>query len=237
MILQVDNISKRFWHRSVVKDVSLEVRGGEIVGLLGPNGAGKTTTFCMIVGLLRPDQGKVILNGDEITHLPIHIRARLGLGYLSQEPSIFNNLTVEENIMAILETLRLSKEERRERLSSLLEEFGIRHLAHNKAYTLSCGERRRCEIARCLVRSPSFILLDEPFLGIDPITVEEIQRMVKRLKKRGIGILMTDHRVRETLDITDRSYIIVDGRIMADGGPAELISDPNVRRVYLGERF
>jgi lipopolysaccharide export system ATP-binding protein len=217
--------------------VSLEVREGEIVGLLGPNGAGKTTIFYMIMGILRPDKGSIMIDEDEITRLPIHLRARRGLGYLSQEPSIFNNLTVRENILAILETLSLSKKERLERLNSLLNELGISHLANQKAYTLSGGERRRCEIARCLVRNPSFILLDEPFLGVDPITVEEIQSMVKRLKEKGIGILVTDHRVREILDITDRSYIIVEGEILSSGSPKNLVFDPKVRRLYLGESY
>jgi lipopolysaccharide export system ATP-binding protein len=237
MVLRVDHISKRFRHTPVVKDVSLEVREGEIVGLLGPNGAGKTTIFYMIIGAIRPDKGRIMINGDEITHLPIHIRARRGIGYLSQEPSIFNGLTVEENILAILQTLNLSKEEMRSRTSSLLNELGISHLSSQKAYTLSGGERRRCEIARCLVRTPSFILLDEPFLGVDPITVEEIQRMVIRLKEKEIGILITDHRVREILDVTDRSYILVGGEILSSGSPSDLVSDPNVRSLYLGEGF
>jgi lipopolysaccharide export system ATP-binding protein len=221
----------------VVQDVNLQVAQGEVVGLLGPNGAGKTTTFYMIVGLTRPDAGSVMLGSHDITDLPMYLRAQNGIGYLPQEASVFRKLTVEANIMAILETLPLSDKERRDRLESLLEEFGISHVRKSIADTLSGGERRRVEIARALVISPKFILLDEPFSGIDPITVIEIQKIIAQLKSRRIGVLITDHNVRETLQVTDRAYIINLGSIFRSGTPRELGNDPDVKRVYLGERF
>jgi lipopolysaccharide export system ATP-binding protein len=221
----------------VVKGVDITVKRGEIVGLLGPNGAGKTTTFYMIVGIVAPNSGTIVFDNHEITNLPIHERARFGIGYLSQEASIFRKLTVEENINAILETLPLSRPERKRRLISLLEELNISHLAKNKAYTLSGGERRRLEITRALVTNPSFILLDEPFSGIDPIVVNEAQEIIKELKAKGLGILLTDHNVRETLSITDRAYLIADGSIIISGTAHELINHPQARQVYLGEKF
>jgi lipopolysaccharide export system ATP-binding protein len=221
----------------VVQDVNLQVAQGEVVGLLGPNGAGKTTTFYMIVGLTRPDAGSVMLGDHDITDLPMYLRAQNGIGYLPQEASVFRKLTVEANIMAILETLPLSARERRDRLEKLLEEFGIGHVRKSLADTLSGGERRRVEIARALVISPKFILLDEPFSGIDPITVIEIQKIIAQLKSRRIGILITDHNVRETLQVTDRAYIINLGSIFRSGTPRVLGNDPDVKRVYLGERF
>jgi len=221
----------------VVQEVSLDVGQGEVVGLLGPNGAGKTTTFYMIVGLTRPDSGSVLLGGHDITDLPMYMRAKNGIGYLPQEASVFRKLTVEANIMAILETLPLSSGERRNRLETLLEEFGIAGVRKSLADTLSGGERRRLEIARSLVISPKFILLDEPFSGIDPITVLEIQKIINHLKSREIGVLITDHNVRETLRVTDRAYIINNGTIFRSGTPEELGSDTEVKRVYLGEHF
>ena len=220
-----------------MSDVNLSVAQGEVVGLLGPNGAGKTTTFYMIVGLTQPDSGSVRLADNDITDLPMYLRARNGISYLPQEPSVFRKLTVEANIMAILETLPLSRRERRERLESLLEEFGIGHVRKSLADTLSGGERRRVEIARSLVISPKFILLDEPFSGIDPITVLEIQKIIQHLKSKRIGILITDHNVRETLRVTDRAYIINQGAIFRSGTPDELSDDAEVKRVYLGEHF
>jgi lipopolysaccharide export system ATP-binding protein len=221
----------------VVKGVDILVKRGEIVGLLGPNGAGKTTTFYMVVGVISPNRGKIIFDNRDITSLPIHERARFGIAYLSQEPSIFRKLSVEENIMAILETLPIGKFQRRQRLKNLLEELNIAHLAKNKAYTLSGGERRRLEITRALVTNPSFILLDEPFSGIDPIVVNEAQEIIKDLKERGLGILLTDHNVRETLSITDRAYLIAEGRILISGTAADLIDNPQARQIYLGEKF
>lgn len=215
----------------------MEVNSSEIVGLLGPNGAGKTTTFYMLVGLIAPDKGKVYYHDIEITNLPMHKRAILGIGYLSQEPAVFRNLTVEENIMAILENLNLSPKERESRLEMLLEELRISHLAKNKAYTLSGGERRRLEITRALAIRPSFLLLDEPFSGIDPIAVAECQDIITELKSKGIGILLTDHNVRETLSITDRAYLISEGKILLSGKAENLIQDEQARKVYLGERF
>jgi lipopolysaccharide export system ATP-binding protein len=235
--LQTVGISKSYKGRTVVRDVNVEVAQGEVVGLLGPNGAGKTTTFYMIVGLTRPDVGSVMLGSHNITSLPMYLRAQNGIGYLPQEPSVFRKLTVEANIMAILETLPVSARERRDRLEKLLEEFGIAHVRRSLADTLSGGERRRVEIARSLVISPKFILLDEPFSGIDPITVIEIQRIIAYLKSRRIGILITDHNVRETLQVTDRAYIINNGSIFRAGTPRVLGNDPEVKRVYLGERF
>ncbi len=236
-VLRARSLVKSFRRRKVVDDVSLEVHEGEVVGLLGPNGAGKTTTFHMVVGLTRPDEGSVFLNDEEITVLPMYLRARSGINYLPQEPSIFRKLTVEENVLAILETLPLKPGEKQERLGTLLGELGLTSKAKAKAYTLSGGERRRAEITRALVTSPSFMLLDEPFAGIDPIAVGDIQKIIHHLKKRGIGILVTDHNVRETLKITDRAYIMNEGRIFCAGSPDELASDEDVRRVYLGEDF
>jgi lipopolysaccharide export system ATP-binding protein len=236
-ILRARRLTKSFRGKKVVDDVSLEVQEGEVVGLLGPNGAGKTTTFHMVVGLTRPDSGRVALNDQEITELPMYLRARSGINYLPQEPSIFRKLTVEENVLAILETLNLKPGEKQQRLSSLLGELGLADKAKSRAYTLSGGERRRAEITRALVTSPSFMLLDEPFAGIDPIAVGDIQKIIHHLKNRGIGILVTDHNVRETLKITDRAYIMNEGRIFRSGSPSDLAGDDDVRRVYLGEDF
>jgi lipopolysaccharide export system ATP-binding protein len=236
-ILRARSLTKSFRGKTVVDDVSLEVHEGEVVGLLGPNGAGKTTTFHMVVGLARPDSGSVYLNEQEITELPMYLRARSGINYLPQEPSIFRKLTVEENVLAILETLSLRPGEKQQRLTSLLDELGLAHKAKSRAYTLSGGERRRAEITRALVTSPSFMLLDEPFAGIDPIAVGDIQKIIHHLQNRGIGILVTDHNVRETLKITDRAYIMNVGRIFRSGSPDELADDDDVRRVYLGEEF
>ena len=230
-------VSKSYKGRKVVRDVNLAVGQGEVVGLLGPNGAGKTTTFYLIVGLTRPDSGSVLLGGHDITDLPMYLRAKNGISYLPQEASVFRKLTVEANIMAILETLPLSNTERRDRLENLLEEFGLGPVRKNLADTLSGGERRRVEIARSLVISPKFILLDEPFSGIDPITVLEIQRIINHLKNKSIGVLITDHNVRETLQVTDRAYIINNGSIFRSGTPKELGNDSEVKRVYLGEHF
>jgi lipopolysaccharide export system ATP-binding protein len=220
-----------------VNDVSIEVEAGQVIGLLGPNGAGKTTTFYMIVGLVRPDAGTVVLNGEDVTALPMYERARRGLSYLPQEPSIFRKLTVEENILAILETLDLGPEGRRERLRQLLDELGIARLAKNKALSLSGGERRRVEITRALVIAPTFMLLDEPFAGIDPIAVVDIQHIVTQLKERGIGVLITDHNVRETLGICDRAYILNEGAVLEEGVPARIAESQRAREIYLGEKF
>lgn len=236
-LLEIKGLHKSYDGRFVVKGVDIAVKRGEIVGLLGPNGAGKTTTFYMIVGVISPNRGNIIFDNQDITGLPIHERARYGIGYLSQEPSIFRKLSVEENIMAILETLPLTRSQRRERLKVLLEELNIAHLAKNKAYTLSGGERRRLEITRALVTNPSFMLLDEPFSGIDPIVVNEAQEIIKELKERGLGILLTDHNVRETLSITDRAYLIAEGKILISGTAQELIDNPQARQIYLGEKF
>ena len=235
--LQTCEISKTFGGRKVVDDVSLLVEQGEVVGLLGPNGAGKTTTFHIIVGLISPDSGRVMLDDEDITRLPMYRRARRGISYLPQEPSVFRRLTVEENLMAILETLPLSAHERRERLSNLIEMLGLERVRQNKGYSLSGGERRRVEIARSLVLEPSFLMLDEPFSGIDPIQVLELQRIIFDLRRNGIGILVTDHNVRETLAVTDRAYIINNGRIFRAGSPEALGRDPEVKRIYLGETF
>ena len=235
--LQALALNKTYRGRKVVDEVNLELRQGEVVGLLGPNGAGKTTTFYIIVGLISPDSGQVRLNGDEITGLPMYQRARSGISYLPQEPSVFRKLTVEENLRSIAETLRLGTREREDIVSNLLKEFGIEHLHRQGAYSLSGGERRRLEIARALVLTPQFILLDEPFAGIDPIAVIDIQEILQKLRERGIGVLITDHNVRETLAITDRAYIINDGKIFRAGTPDELTRDEEVRRVYLGENF
>lgn len=236
-LLEIKGLSKSYNGREVVKGVDILVRRGEIVGLLGPNGAGKTTTFYMVVGIIPPNRGEIIFDNNDITALPIHERARQGIGYLSQEPSIFTKLTVEENIMAILETLPINKAARDKRLESLLKELNISHLSKSKAYTLSGGERRRLEITRALVTNPSFILLDEPFSGIDPIVVNEAQEIIKELKEKGLGILLTDHNVRETLSITDRAYLIADGKILISGTAGELINSPKARQIYLGEKF
>jgi len=235
--LETRNLVKSYGGRRVVDNTSIKVSRSEIVGLLGPNGAGKTTTFYMAVGIIQPDSGQIIFDSEDITKKPIHERCHLGMGYLSQESSIFRKLTVEENIMAILETLNISPRERKKRLESLLEELNIAHLAKSKAYTLSGGERRRLEITRALVTNPSFLLLDEPFSGIDPIVVAEAQEIIKDLKNRGLGILLTDHNVRETLAITDRAYLIADGKILLSGTAQDLIDDPEARKVYLGEKF
>jgi lipopolysaccharide export system ATP-binding protein len=236
-VLRGRSLAKSFRKKRVVDDVSLEVQEGEVVGLLGPNGAGKTTTFHMVVGLTRPDSGSVYLNDHEITSLPMYLRARSGISYLPQEPSIFRKLTVEDNVLAILETLPLRTEEKRQRLTQVLGELGLADKARSRGYTLSGGERRRAEITRALVTSPSFMLLDEPFAGIDPIAVGDIQRIIYKLKSMGIGILVTDHSVQATLKITDRAYIISDGKILSSGTPGELAENEDVRRVYLGEDF
>ena len=236
-LLETKGLIKMYGGRKVVDGVDIVVQKGEIVGLLGPNGAGKTTTFYMAVGLVEPDGGKIYFDNEEITNLAMFKRARRGIGYLSQEPSVFRKMTVEENIMAILQTLAISPAARRRRLSRLLEELGIEHLRKSMAYTLSGGERRRLEITRALVTEPSFILLDEPFSGVDPIAVFEVQEIVRQLKTRGIGILLTDHSVRETLSITDRAYIMAEGKILISGTAEQLITDPRARQIYLGEKF
>ncbi|MEJ8476523.1 LPS export ABC transporter ATP-binding protein [Roseibium algae] len=235
--LLVDGIGKTFGRRQVVKHVSLEVRPGESVGLLGPNGAGKTTTFYMITGLIRPDQGSIILDGFDMTRLPMYRRARLGIGYLPQEASIFRGLTVEENIRAVLEVIEPDRARRNEDLDNLLSEFGLTHLRKSPSIALSGGERRRVEIARALASRPSFMLLDEPFAGIDPIAVGDIQQLVRHLTERGIGVLITDHNVRETLGLIDRAYIIASGEVLTEGLPNEIVANPDVRRLYLGEQF
>jgi lipopolysaccharide export system ATP-binding protein len=236
-ILRGERLTKTYGGRRVVNDVSVAVRAGEVVGLLGPNGAGKTTTFYMIVGLARPDGGAVYLDGTDITRLPMYERARRGIGYLPQEPSVFRKLTVEQNLLAILETLDLGREERTARLRQLLDELGIARVAKNKAQSLSGGERRRVEISRALVMSPAFMLLDEPFAGIDPIAVVDIQGIVTQLKTRGIGVLITDHNVRETLGICDRAYILNDGAVLEEGTPDRIAASPVAREIYLGEKF
>jgi lipopolysaccharide export system ATP-binding protein len=235
--LTTHGLTKSYSGRTVVRGVSIEVGSGEIVGLLGPNGAGKTTTFYMTVGLTPPDAGRVVLDGEDVTASPMYARARKGIGYLPQEPSIFRGLTVEQNILAILEMLKVSRQERKKRLMELLAELNLTPLAKSPAHTLSGGERRRAEITRALVISPRFILLDEPFAGIDPIAVSDIQKIIFHLKERGIGVLITDHNVRETLRITDRAYIVHDGVIFRSGTPASLAADEDVRRIYLGHEF
>jgi len=237
MDLRTDKLVKIFKKRKVVNAVSIKISQGQIVGLLGPNGAGKTTTFRMVVGLLAPESGNIFLDDKKITKLPMYKRARLGINYLPQEPSVFQKMTVENNIMSILQTLNYTREERKTRLEELLEELGVAHLRKSIAYTLSGGERRRVEIARALVTNPNFILLDEPFAGIDPITVEDIQNIVAKLKEKGLGILITDHNVRETLAITDMAYIMADGVILTEGNSEFLANDPEARKIYLGERF
>jgi lipopolysaccharide export system ATP-binding protein len=236
-ILETTDISKTYRGRKVVDNVSVKVKQGEVVGLLGPNGAGKTTSFYMIVGLISPDSGKVSLDDADLTNLPMYQRARLGISYLPQEASVFRKLTVEDNLMAILETLPLNRRERHTRMNRLIEQLGLEQVRHSKGYVLSGGERRRTEIARSLVIEPSFVLLDEPFSGIDPIQVLELQKIIFDLKNSGIGILVTDHNVRETLAVTDRAYIIANGRIFRSGTPDQLGNDVEVRRVYLGENF
>jgi lipopolysaccharide export system ATP-binding protein len=236
-ILSTVELTKSYKGRKVVDDISLRITQGEVVGLLGPNGAGKTTTFYIIVGLTSPDSGRVLLDGVNITDLPMYLRARNGISYLPQEPSIFRKLTVEANIMAVLETLPLTSHQRRERLEELIEDLGLQAVRRSEGYMLSGGERRRVEIARSLVISPSFVLLDEPFSGIDPLTVQDIQRIIVRLKGAGIGVLVTDHNVPYTLQVTDRAYIINNGRIFRAGSPEELGHDAEVKRVYLGDNF
>ena len=235
--LIAQGLVKRFRNRLVVDGVSLDIHRGEVVGLLGPNGAGKTTSFYMIVGLLRPEGGRIFLEGQEITDLPMYLRCRKGMGYLPQESSVFRKLTVEENLLAILETMDLSAQERAARLRVLLAELDLTPLARHKAYTLSGGERRRLEITRALVTNPRYLLLDEPFTGIDPIAIGDIQEIVARLKERGIGVLITDHNVRETLAITDRAYILYHGHVLASGTATELANNPKAREIYLGEKF
>jgi lipopolysaccharide export system ATP-binding protein len=236
-VLSGTGLVKSYRRHRVVDEVDVEVRCGEIVGLLGPNGAGKTTTFYMMTGLVPPDAGVVAIDGQEVTRLPMYLHARKGVGYLPQEASIFRGLTVRQNIMAILETTKASQEECKQRLEELLEELRITHVAEQKAFTLSGGERRRVEIARALVTEPSFLLLDEPFAGIDPIAVGDIQEIIARLRSRGLGILITDHNVRETLHITNRAYILFKGRVLISGTAAELAENPEARAIYLGERF
>ncbi len=235
--LAVRDLKKRFREREAVKGVSLRISPGEVVGLLGPNGAGKTTIFYMIVGLVRPDDGMVLLNGQDITRLPMHRRARIGLGYLPQEPSVFRKLTVRENILAFLEETPLTRGEREKRLSDLLEEMRISHVRDAMGYSLSGGERRRVEIARSLVISPVFLLLDEPFAGIDPISVADLQQVILGLKEKGIGVIITDHNVRDTLTVCERAYIISEGEILLEGNPGEIASSARVREIYLGEQF
>ena len=235
--LRTEDLTKSYGGRTVVRGVSLNVSSGEVVGLLGPNGAGKTTTFYMTVGLTSPDRGRVFLDDEDVTEDPMYVRARKGIGYLPQEPSIFRGLTVEQNVLAILETLDMSSSDRRLRARQLLTELNLSSLANSPAYTLSGGERRRAEITRALVMSPRFILLDEPFAGIDPIAVTDIQQIIFHLKSRGIGVLITDHNVRETLRITDRAYIVADGVIFKNGTPDQLAADEDVRRIYLGADF
>jgi lipopolysaccharide export system ATP-binding protein len=235
--LHSEQLVKFYRKRKVVDEVSIDVNQGEVVGLLGPNGAGKTTTFYMVIGFIRPKSGRVLLDDKDISGLPMYKRARLGIGYLAQEPSIFRKLTVWQNVMAVAETMPISRRERTERVRTILEELSVLSLAKSKGYQLSGGERRRVEIARALVLNPSFMLLDEPFSGIDPIAVEEIQRIINSLKERGLGILITDHNVRETLQTIDRAYIMCDGRILKAGSAEFLASDPEARKIYLGEKF
>lgn len=235
--LKAIKLVKSYRKRQVVKNVSINVERGETVGLLGPNGAGKTTTFYMVVGLTRPENGQVLLNDEDVTRFPMHLRAKRGMSYLPQEPSVFRKLTVEENIIAVLETQNLTSFERKKRARSLLRELNILHIKDSKAYTLSGGERRRVEISRALASSPIFILLDEPFAGIDPIAVADIQSIISHLKDRGIGVLITDHNVRETLSITDRAYVINEGEIIASGLPSQVAQDEKVKQIYLGNQF
>lgn len=235
--LSASHLQKTYGRRRVVDDVSLFVEQGEVVGLLGANGAGKTTTFYMMTGLETAERGNILVNGQDVTNLPMYLRARLGLGYLPQEPSIFRKLSAEQNILAVLETMKLARADRFARLEELLEEFGVTHVRKTRGDALSGGERRRVEIARCLATEPQYILLDEPFAGIDPLAIDDIREIILYLREQGIGILITDHNVRETLGITDRAYIMAEGKILRSGNPAELVEDAEVRRLYLGERF
>ncbi len=235
--LRAEGLVKSFKRRRVVDHVDLRVKQGEIVGLLGPNGAGKTTTFYMMVGLLKAEQGKVYLDDEELTKWPMYRRARAGIGYLPQEPSVFQRLSVEDNVMAILQTLKVSRAERKRRLEELLDELSIKHLRRSKAYSLSGGERRRLEITRALVTRPKFLLLDEPFTGVDPIAIDDIQRIVRDLRRKGLGVLITDHNVRETLSITDRAYLLFEGKILVHGPASHLVNDPEARALYLGQDF
>ena len=237
MRLRAENLSKRFGKRTVVSKVNLELNKGEIVGFLGPNGAGKTTTFRMITGFLKPTEGGIFMDKEEITHLPMHIRARMGIGYLPQEPSVFRNLTVEENLLSILELIEPDLEKRMEKFNKEIEEFNLEPIKKQYGYALSGGERRRVEIARALLSEPHFLLLDEPFTGVDPIIRMDIQKIVKKLKEKGIGVLVTDHNVRETLEITDRAYLIYEGKIIVQGDAKELIENPTARKLYLGQEF
>ena len=237
MILKADHLVKKYKTRTVVNDVSLQVAQGEIVGLLGPNGAGKTTSFYMIVGLIKPNEGRIFLDEEEITPLPMYQRAKRGIGYLAQEASVFRKLSVEENILSVLELRDYTRQQRRDKVEELINEFGLQKVRNNLGVSLSGGERRRTEIARALAVDPKFVLLDEPFAGVDPIAVEEIQSIVSRLKSRNIGILITDHNVDETLSITDRAYLMVDGKLFKSGTAEELANDPQVRKVYLGQNF
>jgi lipopolysaccharide export system ATP-binding protein len=237
MILRAENLIKKYKTRTVVNEVSVHVAQGEIVGLLGPNGAGKTTTFYMTVGLIKPNSGKIFLEDEDITSLPMYQRAKKGIGYLAQEASVFRKLTVEENLLAVLEMRNYTKQERKEKVEQLIEEFSLQKVRKNFGMSLSGGERRRTEIARALAVDPKFVLLDEPFAGVDPIAVEEIQHIVARLKNKNIGILITDHNVDETLSITDRAYLMVDGKLFKSGTAEELANDPQVRKVYLGQNF
>ena len=235
--LSAERLVKAYGDRTVVNGMSITASRGEIVGLLGPNGAGKTTTFYMVVGLVKPDEGRIIFGGRDITRLPVYLRARLGLGYLAQEPSVFRKLSVQDNLFAILETLPLSRQQRKARCEELLESLDLAKVSKQPAYTLSGGERRKLEIARALVRSPSILMLDEPFAGVDPLAVHDIQEIVKRLKAQGLGVIITDHNVRETLSVVDRAYIVYDGRKLCEGPSGFLVNDENARRLYLGEGF
>lgn len=237
MELRSEKIVKVYKDRTVVKGVDIHVKSGEIVGLLGPNGAGKTTSFYMMVGFIRPTEGKVFIDGNDVTELPMYERARHGLGYLAQEPTIFKGLTVEENLLAVLERILDDRKEQKRQVDALLEEFGLTKLAKQKAWTLSGGEKRRMEIARCMISKPQIILLDEPFVGIDPITVADLRKMIFKLRDKGLGVLITDHNVRETLPLTERAYLIYDGKILVEGDQNTLLNDPNARKLYLGEDF
>ena len=236
-LVSAEGLVKIYHGRRVVSDVSINVHAGEVVGLLGPNGAGKTTSFYMVMGLIRPDGGRIVFRDVDITHIPMYRRARMGMGYLAQEPSIFRKLTVEENIIAILETLAISRAERKARCEKLLNELGLAHLRKQKAMTLSGGERRRLEITRAMVTNPSFIMLDEPFSGVDPLAVADVQQIILHLKEMNLGILITDHNVRETLRVVDRAYLMCQGKILVEGSSEFLINDPEARKVYLGEEF
>ncbi len=237
MELKSENIEKVYKDRKVVKGVNIKVNSGEIVGLLGPNGAGKTTSFYMMVGFIKPTSGKVFIDGKDVTALPMYERSRYGLGYLAQEPTIFRGLSVEDNLLAIIERIEPNKQKQKEKVASLLEEFGLTKLAKQKAWSLSGGEKRRMEIARCMISNPKIILLDEPFVGIDPITVSELRQMIFKLRDKGIGILITDHNVRETLPLTQRAYLIYDGKILVEGAPEKLLNDEKARSLYLGKDF